>query len=142
MPKTNVPPTFLSQSFDQLVQRRDVIVDPGSEHGPVDPANDVLHSHARIARTEVHVLVDYGKDQLPIAVCGVQLARAEPRVDVLLGDDGDEGPAVVQSFPDGAVPVGTGGDVVRVQPHADAMALEVALELHDKLCHFGLPTVA
>ena len=119
-----------------------MVVHVSAEHGPIDAADDVLHPPRRLARTEVHLLQDDGVDPLAVAVCGVQLARAVARVDVLVGNDGDEGPAVVQCRTYCAVPVGTGGYVDQVQPHRELVLFQAMLKFLNEFYDFGLPAVA
>ena len=110
--------TLLLHSLAESPQRSGVFIDVRPKHCPVDPRDDVLHPLSGCARAEVHVLKDDRKDELPVVVCSVQLTLAVVRVDVLVCDDRNDAAAVLQSLPNGAVPVTASNDVFSIQPDA------------------------
>lgn len=70
------------------------------------------------------------------------LVHAVPWIQVVLGHDRNDGPALGQPYAYGPVPVASGLDVSRVEPHREAALLQVVDQSTYELERFWLSPVA
>ena len=85
------------------------------------------HTHTHMHTTPVaHVHTLQPPPPLPPPLPHTQapnLVGAISRANVFAGDDGNNGPALGESCPDGTVPIAARGDIMDVHPHGEAMIL-------------------